>query len=67
MSDAFAVIVPLENINDEFATLIKWNVESGEEVKKGSVIATLETMKAVFEIEAEKDGFLFYERKSKQS
>jgi len=61
MSDAFAVIVPLENINDEFATLIKWNVESGEEVKKGSVIATLETMKAVFEIEAEKDGFLFYE------
>lgn len=63
MSDAFAVIVPLENINDEFATLIEWKVESGKEVKKGDVIASLETMKAIFEIEAEKDGFLFYEIK----
>jgi pyruvate/2-oxoglutarate dehydrogenase complex dihydrolipoamide acyltransferase (E2) component len=63
MSDVFAVIVPLENINDEFATLIEWNVGSGKEVKKGDVIVTLETMKAIFEIEAEKDGFLFYEIK----
>ncbi len=63
MSDVFAVTVPLENINDEFATIVEWNIESGKEVKKGDVIVTIETMKAIFEIEAEKDGFLFYELK----
>lgn len=61
MSDVFAVIVPLENVNDESATIVEWNIGSGNKVKKGDVIATLETMKATFELEAEKDGFLFYE------
>jgi pyruvate/2-oxoglutarate dehydrogenase complex dihydrolipoamide acyltransferase (E2) component len=62
MSDAFAVTVPLENVNDEFATIVEWNVTSGSKVKKGDVIVTLETLKATFELESEKEGFLFYEK-----
>ena len=61
MSDVFAVIVPMENVNDEFATIVECNVESGTEVENGEVILTLETQKAVFELEAEKDGFLFHD------
>ncbi|MBI5308857.1 MAG: 2-oxo acid dehydrogenase subunit E2 [Planctomycetes bacterium] len=63
MSECFAVIVPMENTNDEVATIVRMNIASGEEVKKGEVIITLETMKAVFEIEAEESGFFFYKVK----
>ncbi len=61
MSDVFAVTVPTENVNDEVATIVEWNKESGSAVSKGDVIVTLETMKATFELEAEEDGYLFYE------
>ena len=61
MSDIFAVIVPQENVNDESATIVEWNITSGTNVRKGDVIVTLETMKGIFEIEAEEDGFLFHE------
>ncbi len=61
MLDIFAVTVPMENVNDEFATIVEWNKKSGNEVNEGDIIVTLETLKAVFELEAEKDGFLFYE------
>ena len=56
MSDIFAVIVPQVNVNDESATIVEWNISSGTNVRKGDVIVTLETMKGIFEIEAEEDG-----------
>lgn len=61
MPDVFAVTVPMENVNDEFATVVECNVGSGTAVKTGEIILTLETQKAVFELEAEKDGFLFHD------
>ena len=61
MSEVFAVTVPLENVNDDVATIVGWNKKSGSQVRKGDVIVTLETMKATFELEAETDGFLFYQ------
>ncbi len=60
MADFFAVTVPMENVNDEAATIVEWNKPTGSEVSKGDVIVTLETMKATFEMEAEEGGFLFY-------
>ena len=61
MSELFAVTVPQENANDEFATVVDWPVNSGEWVEQGDSIVELETSKAVYEINAEKPGYLFYE------
>jgi len=38
--------------------LIKWTKNSGEKIKKGDVIAEVETDKAVMEVEAFQDGYL---------
>ena len=47
MSELFAVTVPQENANDEFATVVDWPVNSGEWVEQGDSIVELETSKAV--------------------
>jgi pyruvate dehydrogenase E2 component (dihydrolipoamide acetyltransferase) len=38
--------------------LVKWTKQPGDKIKKGDVIAEVETDKAVMEVEAFKDGFL---------
>ena len=38
--------------------LVKWTKKSGEKIKKGDVIAEVETDKAVMEVEAFQDGYL---------
>ena len=40
------------------AALIGWNIELGAQVKRGDVIASVETEKAVVELEAEEDAIL---------
>ena len=56
-----AVTMPRLGVNDEFATLTEWLVESGTEVHSGQEIAEIETTKETSEIKASADGFLFYE------
>jgi pyruvate dehydrogenase E2 component (dihydrolipoamide acetyltransferase) len=40
----------------EFGTLVEWRVKAGDRVKRGQVIAEVETQKGVFEIEVMADG-----------
>ncbi len=54
------MLVPLENPNDEFATLIRWHCRLGERVEKGVVLAELENAKATFEIVAEEAGHVYF-------
>jgi pyruvate dehydrogenase E2 component (dihydrolipoamide acetyltransferase) len=42
----------------EEGTVLGWRKQDGDEVKKGEVIAEIESDKASFEIEAESDGVL---------
>src|SRR5919198_541814 len=42
----------------EEGTVLGWRKQDGDEVKKGEVIAEIESDKASFEIEAEADGVL---------
>ena len=41
------------------ADLLEWAVSPGDSVKRGDVVATVETEKAVVDLEAEEDGVLF--------
>jgi 2-oxoglutarate dehydrogenase E2 component (dihydrolipoamide succinyltransferase) len=52
------VVIPHESVNDESVTLISWHVANGEEVKEGQPIASIETSKAVMEINASASGFV---------
>lgn len=52
------LIVNQLGVNDDSAVLIEVLAESGSEVKKGQVVAQLETSKAVFEVESDFDGFI---------
>jgi sugar O-acyltransferase (sialic acid O-acetyltransferase NeuD family) len=52
------VITPQLGVNDRLAKIIEWNVKDGMPVKKGEIICSLETTKALYEIDAEHDGVL---------
>jgi pyruvate/2-oxoglutarate dehydrogenase complex dihydrolipoamide acyltransferase (E2) component len=52
------VVIPHESVNDESVTLLSWQVANGEEVKEGQPIASIETSKAVMEINASATGFI---------
>ncbi len=41
------------------AALVEWAISPGDSVKRGDVVATVETEKAVVDLEAEEDGILF--------
>lgn len=50
------IYVPKETVNDEFATVAKLYVKSGDKVKKGDTLVDLETSKTIVSVEAEVDG-----------
>ncbi len=52
------VQVPALNSNDASATLVEWMKSSGDFVKKGETICTIETTKSVADIVAESEGYL---------
>lgn len=52
------VILPKLGTNIEDGTIVEWMKSEGETVKKGDVLLMVETTKAVFEVEAECDGYL---------
>jgi len=55
-----SIIVPRIGTNDDYVTIGAWLVKYGEYVKKGQEIASLETTKETEEIQADCDGYIFY-------
>lgn len=53
------LVPPFLGTNDDIATFNGWLIEEGSRVKLGSIVATLETTKTVFEVEAEAEGFFY--------
>lgn len=49
---------PQESVNDQFLSLISVLVKTGDFVKTDTLIAELETSKAVVEVRAENDGYI---------
>lgn len=52
------VRLPEWGMGEEEGTLLTWEVKVGETVNKGDVIATVETAKAVGEVEAPEAGII---------
>jgi sugar O-acyltransferase (sialic acid O-acetyltransferase NeuD family) len=52
------IMAPLVNMNDESALLSVWTKPDHSLVRKGEVIAVLETSKATFDVESDDDGYL---------
>jgi pyruvate/2-oxoglutarate dehydrogenase complex dihydrolipoamide acyltransferase (E2) component len=62
MRDVLEITVPKESANDEFAVVVEWKHPSGRAVEEGAAIAVVESSKAVYEVHAPANGFLFYNR-----
>ena len=58
MGGAKEVRIPRFSANDDVVTIAEWTAENGQKVGPGDAIATLETSKAVVELEAADEGFL---------
>ena len=52
------ILAPQESVNDQFLSLISLFVKTGEFIKSNTLIAELETSKAVVEVRAENDGYI---------
>lgn len=50
--------VPRETVNDDVVTVQDWHARHGEAVRAKQHVCSIETSKAVLEVEAEADGFL---------
>lgn len=55
------IIVPRIGTNDDYVTIGTWLVKYGDYVKKGQEIVSLETTKETEEVQAECDGYIFYD------
>lgn len=42
----------------EFGTLVRWRVKQGDRVRRGDIVAEVETQKGVFEIDIREDGVI---------
>ncbi len=60
MSSASAepILVPREHVNDDSVFLTEWLAADGARVEAGAVVCTIETSKAIVEIEAPVAGFV---------
>ncbi len=54
-----AVIAPEINPNDQEIWIVSWAIEPGVKVTKGQIICQLETTKAIFDLPAEVEGYLY--------
>jgi 2-oxoglutarate dehydrogenase E2 component (dihydrolipoamide succinyltransferase) len=63
---AIAILVPKENVNDESATLVAWQVADGSRVEAGQAVAQIETSKAVLDLVAPASGILRHEARAGQ-
>ncbi|WP_187355118.1 2-oxo acid dehydrogenase subunit E2 [Paenibacillus tengchongensis] len=55
----FEIVVPQLNANDEECTVQAWHTTEEAAVQAGELLATLETSKAVIDVEAESDGYFY--------
>ena len=55
---ATIVRMPGVSADSSSAILVDWSVSTGDTVKRGDIIATVETEKAVVDIEVDDDGVL---------
>src|SRR3990172_882556 len=55
---ATEITIPLINPNENEARLVVLHVKPGQKVKAGELLATLETTKSTFELNAEKVGYV---------
>jgi UDP-perosamine 4-acetyltransferase len=53
------VFMPQLGVNDDVVKLDRWTVERGDKVVSGQEIASLETSKASFSLEAEVSGYIY--------
>ena len=58
MTEPVPIIIPLINPNEPGALLASLNFSTGQKVKKGDNLCTLETTKSTVEMTAERDGYL---------
>ena len=58
VSHAGSITMPALSDTMGAGRLVKWTKKSGDKIKKGDVIAEVETDKAVMEVEAFQDGYL---------
>lgn len=52
------ITMPLINVNDDTANLVKWHIEEGRRVECGAILCSIETSKSNVDVEAEVDGYL---------
>lgn len=58
MNPAVEIRVPREIVNDDTVKIAAWEISEGARVKPGQVVASIETSKAVIDLEAEAEGYL---------
>jgi acetyltransferase-like isoleucine patch superfamily enzyme len=58
-----SLIISQDSVNDEKVLIISTFFKDGEKVSKGDVVLEFETSKAIVTIEAEQQGFIFYDCK----
>jgi len=51
------IYAPLINVNDDFMTLIEWTRPAGAQIRRGEVVAMIETAKSTAEVEAAGEGY----------
>jgi pyruvate dehydrogenase E2 component (dihydrolipoamide acetyltransferase) len=56
MTDSIAIPMPKVSSDMKEAILLEWHVQEGDVVIAGDVLFEIETDKATFEIESERDG-----------
>ena len=56
MPSSTEIRVPRETVNDDFVTIAEWHVAAGAPVRSMDVVVSIETSKAVLEVEAGADG-----------
>lgn len=57
MKKNFVQTVPQLGVNDNEVRIVAWHVSEGEKCRTGQIICSVETTKAVIEIEAQAEGF----------
>lgn len=58
--DNLEIKMPRLGVNDDYVVLKQWVVKDGDYVKKGQVVASVETTKKSAEIQAEKSGIIHF-------
>ena len=58
MSAAEPILVPREHVNDDSVFVTEWTATDGARVEAGAVVCTIETSKAIVEVEAPIAGFV---------